>query len=228
MRIAKNKLLFACILPLSFILACSKKVDYSDYLKQSEKIYPGRVEAITVMSGYKKAQVNSLLSSDPRVVKMRLFWNNRRDSIEVVVNEQDYSKVKSVNIPVIEEGMYTFEVITLDAMNHRSVSSQKNGQIYGEFYVGGLVNRVFKNKSIVNGSPALVWFSETDKDSPISGVRVTYPKAGGDSLTVFTPRLEDVTVMVNAAPTGTAKIRTAYLPENALETFYSAPVYIAY
>lgn len=228
MRITINKILFASILPALFLTGCSKKADYSDYLKQSEKVYPGRPDLIEVKSGYQRAQVSSLLSSDPRVVKLRVFWNNRHDSLDVSVTKDDYSKRKIVEIPQIAEGQYTFELITLDERDHRSVPSEKSGRVYGDFYLQGLVSRVFKGKSVVNGSPALQWFSETDKDSPIDGVSVTYPKAPGDSITVFTPRLEDVTVLVGAAPTGTVTVRTAYLPSDALETFYSVPMKIAY
>lgn len=226
MKSSINIFIAALVWPL-FFSSCSEKVDYSDYLKQAEKVYPGRADAIIVRSGYQKAEISSLLSADPRVVKMRVFWNNRRDSVETPVTENDYSKRKSVSIPVIPEGVYVFEVITLDAKDHRSVPSETSGQIYGELYVGGLVNRVFKNKTTVNGSPALNWFSESS-DSPIKGVSVTYPKAGGGTITVFTPRSEDVTVLTGATTTGTVTVKTEYLPENALETFYSAPLTFSY
>jgi hypothetical protein len=227
MKIAINKLGAAFVVLLLFFSSCSKKVDYSDYLQQAEKVYPGRADSIIIRSGYQKAEVSSLLSSDPRVVKIRVFWNNRRDSVEAAVTQNDYSKKKTVAIPSIAEGMYIFEVVTLDAMSHRSAPSEQVGQIYGELYVGGLVNRVLKNKSTVNGSPALNWFGETE-ESPIKGVSVTYPKAGGGTLTVFTSRSEDVTVMVGAAPTGIVSVRTEYLPENAMETFYSPYLAIPY
>lgn len=228
MRKVINRILSVCILPLLFIVACSKKADYSEYLKQSEKVYPGRPDSIVVKSGYHKAQISSLLSSDPRVVKMRVFWNSRHDSLDVAVNKSDYSKRKIIDIPEITEGIYTFELITLDAMNHRSVASEKSGRVYGDFYLDGLINRVLKEKKIIDGHPALVWFTETDKDSPINGLSVTYPKAAGDSLTIFTKRQEDITVLLGAAPSGSVTVKTAYLPEDALETFYSAPIKIEY
>lgn len=227
MKITLNKILIAFMVVSMFFLSCNKKVDYTDYLKAAEKVYPGRADSIIISSGYQKAEVSSLLSSDPRVVKMRVFWNNRRDSVEAVVTKNDHSKRKSIQIPNIPEGVYVFEVFTLDAMNHRSAPSVKNGQIYGEYYVSGLANRVFKNKTTVSGSPALNWYSEAG-DSPIKGVSVTYPKVGGGTLTVFTPRVENVSILAGGTASGLATVRTEYLPENALESFFSPAITIVY
>lgn len=227
MKITLNKICAAFMVISMFFLSCSKKADYTDYMKFAEKVYPGRADSIIVSSGYQKAEVSSLLSSDPRVVKMRIFWNSRRDSVEAIVTKNDHSKRKSIQIPSIPEGVYVFEVFTLDAMNQRSAPSEKSGQIYGEYYVGGLVNRVFKNKTTVSGSVALNWYSEAE-NSPIKGVNVTYPKLGGGTLTVFTPRAQDVTLLTGGTTTGVASVRTEYLPENALESFFSPVITIAY
>ncbi|WP_265842215.1 DUF4998 domain-containing protein [Pedobacter sp. PLR] len=227
MKLITNKLILGSFILFCFF-ACTKDGDYSEYLKKAEKIYPGRPDSVVVSSGYNKAQIVSLLSADPRVAKLGVYWNGRRDSIIASVAAADLNKRKAVDIPVIPEGIYTFELATFDKAGNRSVFTEKTGQIYGPAYSSGLVNRVVKSQSTVNGNPVINWFAESDKDSPIFGVEVTYPKIGGDSLKIFTPRLTDVTVLVSAIPTGNFTIKTAYKPKNAIETFYSAISTISY
>lgn len=216
------------ILGLAFT-GCEKNVgDYSKYLDRAEAVYPGRPVSIDVFQGYNRAQINTLISPDPRVVKMRIYWNSRRDSIETIIEASDLAKYKILNIPSISEGVYTFEAVSFDVTGRRSVVLEKNGSILGQNFVSGLFNRVLKNRILVDGIPAISWYSETDTASIMAGVKVTYPLINGDTAVLFTPRLRDTTILAGALPAGKMIIKTAYLPKNAIDTFYSKLDTLAY
>lgn len=221
-------LLINALTSMLWISSCTKEGDYSKYLDKAEKIYPGRPDSIIVGGGYSRVQINTLLSADPRMVKMRVYWNNKKDSIEAQIGSADLSKRKKVDISVIPEGYYTFQVVTFDVKGNRSVASEKNGQVYGPNYTQGLPNRVIKSSTIVSGERNITWFSETDKESAIKGVKVTYPKIGGDSITVFTTKLNDVTVFTKGLTNGKFSYKTAYLPKDAIDTLYAPVIVLNY
>ncbi len=213
---------------LAFSACLPNDGEYGDYLDKAEAIYPGRPDSVIVMRGYNRAQIDLLMSTDPRVVKVRLYWNSRRDSLDVQVSKDEIAKRKIIDLPFIPEGVYTFELVTFDGTGNRSVVSEITGQILGPNYVKGLTNRVVKSRISVLGSPAIVWYTESDTTSVMVGTEVAYKKNTGDSMTVFTKRLRDTTVLTNAIPGGKFILRTAYLPKNGIDTFYAKRDTIAY
>lgn len=225
----KNILMFIPLLLLFVFLACKRNEgDYSKYLDKAGTVYPGKAVSVEILTGYNRGNISSLISPDPRVVKIRIYWNSRRDSIDAVVTHDDLAKYKIVNITSIPEGVYTFEAVTFDAEGHRSTITEKTGSILGANYVNTLVNRVIKSKITYVGSPAVVWYTETDTTSSMVGVRVTYPLNAGGSSQRFTSRLRDTTFLTGAKPGGKLIMKTAYLPKGAIDTFYARPDTLAY
>lgn len=228
----KKKIFLIPFIAMALILAvaaCKKGPgDYSKYLDNADAVYPGKPVSLTIQSGYNRAQLNSLISPDPRVVKIRVYWNNRQDSLDGTVMQADLAKNKILTISSIPEGIYTFQAVTFDAAGHRSVVTEKTGPVYGPNYVKTLVNRVFKAKLTIAGSPAVQWFSETDTSSAIVGVRVTYPLTAGGSAQVFTLRNRDTSILTGAKTGGKFFYKTAYIPKGAIDTFYSKQDTLAY
>jgi len=209
--------------------SCEKNAgDYSAYLDKAEAVYPGKPSMLNIYQGYNRAQINAMMSPDPRVVKMRVYWNGRRDSIETQITGGDLAKQKSLTIPAIAEGVYTFEAVTFDANGRKSVTLQKSASILGANFSSGLFNRVARSKISVSGTSAIWWYSETDTSSIMAGVRVSYPLKTGGTAIIFTKKQQDTTLLINALPAGKMIIRTAYLPKNAIDTFYAKPDTLAY
>lgn len=227
----KNILTFVlgcCIIGMA-ITGCEKRAgDYDKYLEQAEKVYPGKPKSLSIFQGYNRAQIIALMSPDPRVVKMRLYWNNRRDSIDTDITSADLAKSKVIELAAISEGVYTFEAVTFDGSGRRSVMLSKIGSILGDNYLSTLFNRVLKAKITVGTEKAVSWYSETDTASVMAGVKVVYPLNTGGTGTVFTKSLKDTTILTNALAGGSMTIKTAYLPKNAIDTFYAKPEVLAY
>jgi len=229
MRSNTLKAIAVSILAILWLSSCEKNAgDYSGYLDKAEAVYPGKPSMLNVYQGYNRAQINAVMSPDPRVVKMRIYWNNRRDSLETSITASDLAKQKIVNLPSIAEGVYTFEAVTFDAGGRKSVTLQKTASILGPNFTQGLFNRVLKSKIIVAQTPVIVWYAETDTSSIMAGVKVIYPLKTGGNAVVFTKRDRDTTSLTNALAGKKMIISTAYLPKNAIDTFYARPDTIAY
>lgn len=211
------------------ISSCEKNAgNYDQYLDQAEKVYPGKPKSLTIFQGYNRAQISALMSPDPRVVKMRLYWNNRKDSIDKDITSADLAKAKLIDIAAIQEGVYTFEAITFDATGKRSVMLSKTGSILGDNYLSTLFNRVLRARITVGNEKAVSWYTEADTASTMAGVKVTYPLRTGGTGAIFTKKMRDTTILTNALVGGSMTIKTAYLPKNAIDTFYSKPEVLAY
>lgn len=222
-------IIFCCCFFGISISSCEKRAgDYEKYLGQAEKVFPGKPKSLTIFQGYNRAQINALMSPDPRVVKMHLYWNNRRDSLVTAITSADLAKEKTVNIASILEGVYTFEAVTFDAEGRRSVALIKTGAILGDNYLSTLFNRVLKARINVESEKAVTWYSEKDTASVMAGVRVSYPLKTGGTGVIFTKKLRDTTILTNALDGGSMTIRTAYLPKNSIDTFYSKPEVLTY
>ena len=232
LRNMKTKIFITLFITLAFFLAlagCEKGPgDYSKYLDKADAVYPGKPVSLTIKPGYNRAQISSLISPDPRVVKIRIYWNNGLDSLDANITSADLTQNKLVTIGSIPEGIHTFRAVTFDAAGHRSIVTEKTGPVYGPNYVKTITSRVFKANLTISGSPSVQWFSETDTSSALVGVRVTYPLTTGGFAQIFTLRNRDTTILVGAKAGGKFFYKTAYIPKNAIDTFYTKQDTLAY
>ncbi|MGX5816739.1 DUF4998 domain-containing protein [Chitinophaga lutea] len=213
-------LFLAALLSLA---ACDKADEkYKDFVPGGEKIYPGKAESLVVNPGKNRARLEWLLTTDPRIVKCRIYWNRKGDSVDIAVKrERDVDTIRTIlnNLP---EGPYLFEVYTFNAQGDQSIKTEVNGDVYGDFYESNLLNRILKKATISGGTTKLEW-DEPDPRSP--AVRLTYTDAQGMARTQLIPSSENLTTLATVPKTGSMSFQTLYLPvERAIDTFAAATV----
>src|SRR5690606_31271538 len=143
---SKNKIAVLTVLVAILLVRCTPiDYHYSDYLDNAEKVYPGRVDSVLFMPGNNRAAIRSLISTDARVVKMEITWG-RDGHFETEVSPEDIANFKSVIIPEIEEGIYTFDIRTLDREGNQSMRAEIFGRVYGDSYIANLNNRIIDNE----------------------------------------------------------------------------------
>lgn len=214
--------LFLTVLMMSGCTAID--ASYRDFLENTEKVYPGRTDSMQFKPGLNRAAIRSKMSTDARVVKMRITWGFG-NSYETDVLPSDIANHKEVVIPNIEEGIYTFDIRTFDIEGNSSMRSEIVGRVYGDTYVANLNNRIisFMNRNI-NDELVIRWFSET-QDTTLVGTEVRYKNLAGDSTTVFTTQDLDSTLLVGVDPESAVSFRNLYKPTSlAIDTFYAAEV----
>lgn len=193
---------------------------YKDYLENAEKVYPGRVDSVEFMPGNGRAAIRSLISTDSRVTKMRISWG--ADGLfETDILPEDIANYKDVVIPAIEEGIYTFEVRTLDNEGNQSMRAEVFGRVYGAAYVETLNDRIINSVRQTGEGLLINWFSES-ADSTLLGTVVSYLKTDGDSAHVFTTRISNETVLPQFEAETEFSFSTLYKPTSlAIDTFYT-------
>jgi hypothetical protein len=174
----KLKILSLSLLVAALALSCSKQDEYLKYIPEDEGTPIGRPEVALFLGGYEKVKLYGLLSSDPKVKKVGVFWNEGAENKSFFF-DVDLSENRLIEqIIPIPEGTYNFEVFTYDAEENRSMATTAPGEAYGPNYVAGIFNRIIKsyNRS-EDGNIHIEW-----RTSPENSVRteVSYLKNGSE------------------------------------------------
>jgi hypothetical protein len=89
-----------------------------DYKKKYEPngaiSYPGKLDSVQVFSGRNRVLLTGLFTSDPKIVKYKVYWNSKQDSIETAVTRTNGVDTAKLFIPNLPEGVMTFEIRTYD------------------------------------------------------------------------------------------------------------------
>lgn len=222
--------------------SCEKMEDgYAHFTDGKEIIYSGKPDSLEALSGNERIKLTWQLTSDPKIVKMKIFWNNRAKSVELPIVKSTSVDYMSYIVPDLEEGVYTFEVFTYDKDGNSSIRSEVIGESFGEIYLDNINNRALNSATWLNlaattnpPAPAfkgteIKWFgvstqavvleikyiNESDKEITLIDV----PVVNGDKPAQFRP-----TTRLPGYKKGTEfTYRTGYKPNIiAIDTFYTA------
>lgn len=172
-----------CLL-LLLLAACSKMDDtYKKFIENGEIIYAGAVDSVKVFPGKNRLQLSWLLT-DPQVTKAKIYWNNKSDSLDVVVKRVNEIDTVKVVLSPLPEGAYAFDIYTFDDKGNKSIRVSATGQVYGDRYVSSLLPRPVKSALYANGKVAITWGSA---DSHVTNTLLRYTDAAGTEQRVTVP-----------------------------------------
>lgn len=205
---------------LGILTACSKMDDYKKYLADGPIIYTGRVDSVKLYSGNSRILLTMLLRSDPKITKVRLYWNDRNNSAEQnIVRSSGVDTVKFM-LTNMAEGTYNFEIYTYDNAGNSSVLVTADGQVYGQNYINSLFNRSIKSITYKNRDTTfLKWYGPS---AQTLGQQINYTDSLGVLRNVYAAKEDTMTVLYRFKRQNFFQYRTLYKPdETALDTFYS-------
>ncbi|MFC4677113.1 DUF4998 domain-containing protein [Dysgonomonas termitidis] len=197
------------------LTSCS---DMDDYLKYVDSVptYTGIVDSVNFRSGDERVVFTGLLTSDPKIRKVKVYWNSRKDSLMLDINRT--SGVDTLFYPIaLPEGRYNFEVISYDDKGIPSITIKKTGISYGAEYKAGLYNRAVKDIEMKGDSAVIRWYNG-DETSPF--VKINYEDINGDIHTLKALTADEETVLKNYKSMSVINLQAYYLPNiSAIDTF---------
>jgi hypothetical protein len=222
---SKNKKIWGVITGLIMVMACSKMDDYkSKYTGGGPVTYAGKMDSVQIFSGRNRVKVTGLFTSDPNIIKYRVFWNSRQDSVEVAVKRTAGIDTANLIIPNLQEGVQSFEIRTYDIAGNTSVPVYMSASVYGDLYQSSLVNRGIADASYQksDGSALITW-ADVNSDAGVLNMEIRYMDANQvqhDTVLASVPSKQ--TSSLPAYKLGSSlEYRTAYLPNpTAIDTFY--------
>jgi len=214
----KNKYLYVIIVGIIALIgqSCSKMNDlHQGYLDEGEIIYAAKVDSVASHAGKARIQLEMFIVSQ-RIDKLRVYWNDKNDSVDVTVGNQ--IGTKKIMLENLQEKNYIFQLISFDKFGNPSLPFEATGKVYGSNFQSTLTNRVIKSKTaVVSGKTTITWSGTVDK-----GVRcdLTYLNLDNVSVSKKIPMSELSTVISDFK--SDMKYRTLFLPEpTAIDTFYT-------
>ncbi len=199
-----------------FIAGCSKMDDtYKQFLEGGQKKYVGKADSVKVLSGRDRVYLQWLRSADPSVVKAKIYWNAKSDSLEVPIDRN--ADTILVPVPNLREGNYTFQIYTYDLEGNRSVMVEAFGTSYGDKYASLLLTRPIEKTLFLNDSTLEVTWGPVS-DTSLLGNELLY----GDQKVVFVPK-SATTTLLQSFKGGMLKYRSLFKPDKwSIDTFYTA------
>ena len=124
---------------------------------------PGKALDVAARPGKERIEISWRID-DPDVVKTRIFWHSRADSIEVNTNTDTDNYCDTIPLA---EGIYRFELLTYDAEDNVSLSVEVFGEAYGTNYEATLSNRPLRSSYAVYDDAKLTveWNADRNADA---------------------------------------------------------------
>ncbi len=193
--IIRTLILFFLFLSL---YGCSKMdATYKEFLTNSDKLYPGKVDSVQVFTGRERIKFDVLLSSDPKVKKVKVFWDGREQSFETPVNPEEIGRRKEILIPAVEEGDYTFYLITYDRDDNPSIPVEIFSRVYGDAFESNLINRFMISENNFETDSVEIHWAEADLSYADLRVEINYEDADGSAQVIFVEQDELRTTLRN-------------------------------
>jgi hypothetical protein len=223
MKNLRNILVAAFAAALVFIIhSCTSADEYLKFEEGGEISYTGKIDSLKLFPGKNRLEVQGLIISDPKVMELRIYWNNKKDSVVVPINRTAGIDPVSKIIDKLEENIYNFEFRTFDAKGNSSIAVKASAEVYGDRYISSLVNRPILSNVLV-GSNLTVNFINLNANSGALGSEIVYTTASDTQKTVFVD-INTANFVINDFKNGsTYRYRTLYKPvTNSIDTFYTA------
>jgi hypothetical protein len=198
-------------------VACTDMDDYLKYTGGRELIYTGKLDSAEARAGNNRVVITGLFISDPKIVKLKVYWNMRGDSL--VRDVERSAGVDSLAIPIaLPEGRYNFEIITYDAAGNSSVTVREAGSSYGATYQETLVNRPIKGAEAKGLNE--IWLDMYNSDETAVFTEVIYTNVN-DVVKVRRVPADSARIKIRDIKNQTKfSYQTYYLPEEtAVDTF---------
>ncbi|RQO66556.1 hypothetical protein DBR40_22000 [Pedobacter sp. KBW01] len=196
-----------------YLSSCTRDDDYKKFAAGGERSYPGKPTAVIAQTGNKRVLLKVALGPDPLVARIKLYWNNRADSLEVPVVRSNGDTVRVFVDQHLNEGTNNFEVYTFNSRNDKSIVTNVSGNMFGDNYLSTVpkTNRPITSVALsafpfitINWGTALI--SE-------QYIEIKYTDVSGTAQTLTVPSPSVSTKLPNYKAGTAITYRSIYAPD---------------
>lgn len=215
----KNILIGAIFFPI-IIASCSKMDAYKErFQKGKELSYPGILDSAQILPGNKRVMLTGLFLSDPKIVKYRIYWNGGLDSMDKsIIRSAGIDTVRQI-ISNLPEGNSSFGVRTFDIEGNESILVSVSGNIYGDNYQSGIINRGYTSATEISPSELAIEWLSVDPSLILTQLTYTATDNSIKQFTIFNAKAH-IDTLSDYKPGTNVLVQSRYLPEPiAIDTF---------
>lgn len=208
---------------VSLILgSCEKMEDtYRQFLEDGETVYVAKADSLKVRSGRERIELSWLLS-DPKIEKVKIYWNNRQDFIEKELQKVNEVDTIRVMIDNLAEGIHVFELYTYDGLGKSSVKAEVSGRVYGTLYEQSLTDANFSSY-FKEGNDLKIEWRENQPEGLVK-VELSYEDSERNVVEQTLTEIDgSITTLADFWEAGGFRYRSAYIPDSlVIDTFYTS------
>lgn len=228
MKSYTSYLFYASLLLMSLHLYSCDEMDdiQKQYADEEEIIYLGKVDSVKVIPGYGRAKLTWEMSADPRIERVRVYWDNNQESIVKEFHREVSGVVKdSLIIENLAEGNYTFELRSESDQYDPSLPTFASGSVWGPNRGDDLGSRSISSFDLDHTNSAYTLMLTpvqiiSAEDSMVFS-ELTYTNTAGSETTVrVNPDSSEVT-LENFATGGEFTMRDAFVSASVIDTVYN-------
>ncbi|MBD1420177.1 DUF4998 domain-containing protein [Sphingobacterium chuzhouense] len=211
-------ILFGAIL---LVGSCKKQDEvYRKYIENGEILYLGKADSLLAYSGYQRAKVLWLPPKDPKVESIKVLWNDNQDSLLVPVKRHIEGDFQEVIIDNLTEGVQTFVVHSINSDGYSSIKSELNIPVYGESYIGSLLNRFPSGIEYWDNTLNVTFMAAEES---VVMTEFTYTDIHGEIQIAGLPDSINTITIDDLDPDYPVRYRTEHSPDsNAIDQFFTA------
>lgn len=183
MRIEHNWFLKFLLLTLVISTLSCETDDYPLLLDGSDQASLGEIQSLEIYSGINRVLVKGYVE-DPDVTEVKIFWDDRAESVVVPVNMSNNVDSITQEIDGLQEKLYTFEVETFDNAGNSSQTVTAGAEVFGSNYAGSIQNREVVSNVLLD-SILDVTYGPTGSGSGIIGTEIVYENTSGETTELF-------------------------------------------
>lgn len=205
---------------MGLLASCTTMDEYKKISGEKEIIYTGKIEQVEVLPGDGRLQITGICQSDPKIVKCRIYWDLRTDSIDVPVDMSNGPFIVAQEIALPEKS-YNFDIFTYDADGNRSIPVNIVGKSYGDKYRSTISNRLVKTFEEQDNDAVIEWM-EINLSMYAIETEVVYTNKSDQQVKVTVPLKDMKTTLTDYKPQTEVKYTTLYNPDGkSLDIFRS-------
>jgi hypothetical protein len=218
MKIKNKKIFLTFALSSIMFFSCSKMNDmHQMYLDEGEIIYAAMLDSVASNPGYNRIEFEMYALSQ-RIAKVRIYWNNNNDSLDVNIN--NVTGIFDQIVSSLEEGEQIFKFVSIDMYNNKSLEYEHSTMVYGDDYNSRLINRHISSVTYDGNDIVIKWQSIAIAD--VASTILTYQNIDNEISEVSVLTSDFTTTLTDAKPGGEFSYKTLYLPTpNAIDIFSS-------
>ena len=213
------KKLVYCFFAFVLLLASCGKQDtvYKQFFVDGGYIYPAKPLNLTAVSGYQRIVLKWDVPMDPSLRTAKLFWDNRRDSLEF--NYSYYEGSVETVINNLEDRSYTFEVINYDADGNSSLAVEITTSPFADNWLVSHAERAVESARIVGDEAVIVMRDPTDETVK---TKFRYITKDGKTVEQGVLKADEYEIhLPNADGSRYFEYQSAYTPTEGIDTVWT-------
>lgn len=201
--------------------AC-KKMDstYNKFIVPGGLTYLGKVTSPMAYAGHNRVKISWLRGSDRNVTKVKIYWDNYADSIDV--NIPPTGDTISVIINNLLEKDYSFMIKTYNANGISSLPVELFCRSLGEKYQAQLINRSVNLTMVDSKGMTTIQWGNADISNGAFATEVKYTNTLGNTIYQNFPISESSSTISDIKPSTRYQYRTMFKPDSlSIDNFFT-------